>query len=38
MRVLVMAGHTLRGKGTGASKYLNESKETKYRCYIYIFR
>lgn len=29
MRVLVMAGHTLRGKGTGASKYLNESKETR---------
>lgn len=29
MKVLVMAGHTLRGVGTGAVGYLNESKETR---------
>ena len=33
MRICVNAGHTKYGKGTGASKYLNESKETRKIAY-----
>ena len=29
MRVLICAGHTLRGKGTGANGYINESNENR---------
>lgn len=33
MRIVVNAGHTKIGTGTGASKYLNESKETRKIAY-----
>lgn len=33
MRIVVNAGHTKQGKGTGASKYLNESRETRKIAY-----
>lgn len=33
MRICVNAGHTKFGKGTGASKYLNESRETRKVAY-----
>lgn len=33
MRIVVNAGHTKFGEGTGASKYLNESKETRKIAY-----
>lgn len=33
MRIVINAGHTKFGKGTGASKYLNESKETRKIAY-----
>lgn len=29
LRVLICAGHTLKGKGTGASGYINEGKENR---------
>lgn len=33
MRIVVNSGHTKFGKGSGASKYLNESKETRKIAY-----
>lgn len=33
MRIVINAGHTKQGVGTGASKYLNESKETRKIAY-----
>lgn len=33
MRIVINAGHTKTGVGTGASKYLNESKETRKIAY-----
>ena len=33
MKIVINAGHTKIGKGTGASKYLNESKETRRIAY-----
>lgn len=33
MRIVINAGHTKYGTGTGASKYLNESKETRKIAY-----
>lgn len=33
MKIVINAGHTKFGKGTGASKYLNESKETRKIAY-----
>lgn len=33
MRIVVNAGHTKLGKGTGANGYLNESKETRKIAY-----
>lgn len=33
MRICINAGHTKLGVGTGASKYLNESKETRKIAY-----
>lgn len=33
MRICINAGHTKLGSGTGASKYLNESKETRKIAY-----
>lgn len=33
MRIVINAGHTKLGTGTGASKYLNESKETRKIAY-----
>lgn len=32
-KIVINAGHTKYGKGTGASKYLNESKETRKIAY-----
>lgn len=29
MKICVVAGHTMKGKGTGASKYINESTENR---------
>lgn len=29
MKIVINAGHTKMGKGTGAAKYLNESRETR---------
>lgn len=33
MKIVINAGHTKIGKGTGANKYLNESKETRKIAY-----
>lgn len=33
MRIVINAGHTKQGVGTGASKYLNESRETRKIAY-----
>ena len=33
MRIVINAGHTKYGTGTGANKYLNESKETRKIAY-----
>ena len=33
MRIVINAGHTKHGKGTGANKYLNESIETRRIAY-----
>lgn len=33
MRLIINAGHTKKGKGTGANGYLNESKETRKIAY-----
>lgn len=33
MKIVINAGHTKFGKGSGASKYLNESKETRKIAY-----
>lgn len=30
MKILIMAGHTLEGNGTGANGYINESRENRY--------
>ena len=29
MKILIVAGHTLKGKGTGATGYINESEENR---------
>ena len=37
MKIVINAGHTKIGKGTGANKYLNESKETRKIAYYLMY-